>query len=77
MRPSLTSGFPSSFIKVGMDGPKRSASSKPTFSLHVLASATAKLTARTRKVHLMNTKNLIKLIPLTQMTYQFHADTDS
>jgi hypothetical protein len=44
--PSLTSGFSSRCIIVGMDGPYMSASSKPTLSLNSFASATAILTAR-------------------------------
>jgi hypothetical protein len=43
--PSLTSGFSSRCIIVGMDGPYMSASSKPTLSLNSFASATAMLTA--------------------------------
>nr|AFK40152.1 unknown [Lotus japonicus] len=41
----VASGFVLIFIMMGILGPYTSASSKPTFSWHLLASATAKLTA--------------------------------
>ena len=49
--PSVTSGLLLMFIMVGIFGPYTSASSKPTFSWHLLARATAKLTANQNSTH--------------------------